>query len=102
MIIDANEMEIRGAWVLVGGKMEADANARRIDELVHKHLREVGRDQSGWDVLYVDPKTGRFWELVYLESESHGGGPPVLRNLSVPAARAKYGEPSITKAERLA
>jgi hypothetical protein len=100
MIIDPNETEIRGGWVLVGSKMEADANARRIEELVHKHLREVGRDPSGWDALFVDPKDGRFWELVYLESESPGGGPPLLKNLSVAAARAKYGDASIAKAQR--
>jgi hypothetical protein len=98
MTIDASETEIRGAWVFVGGKMEADANAQRIADLVRKYLREVGRDPSGWDALYVDPGDGRLWELVYLESDSHGGGPPVLRNLSMSVARAKYGDASISKA----
>ena len=86
---------------MAGGRVQADANARRIENLVHSQLREVGRDASGWDALYVDPHDGRLWELLYLESESQGGGPPTLRNLSVSAARVKYGDQAIREAERL-
>ena len=91
MSIRPEETEIRGAWALVKGRMEADANCRRIEALVSGHLREIGRDASGWDVLYADPDDGRFWERIYPQSDSHGGGPPLLRVLTRDAAKEKYG-----------
>jgi len=91
MTIRPGETEIRGGWASNGGRVDADSNCRRIDQLVEAHLREVARDASGWDVLYVDPSDGRYWELVYLESHLQGGGPPTLRHLTAEAARSKYG-----------
>lgn len=88
--IASHEREIRGRWIVVGGRVQADDKCRRIDELTSQHLRELGRDSTGWDRLYVDPSDGRFWELVYPESELHGGGPPHLRNLTEAEVRAKY------------
>jgi hypothetical protein len=41
-------------------------------------------------VLYVDASDGRYWELIYPDSQLHGGGPPTLRNLSEASARKKY------------
>lgn len=89
--IDASECEIRGSWNLVDGRVEADINVTRIESLIRDELREVGRDASGWDILYVDPRDGRYWELLYLESHRHGGGPSTLRCLSREDARQKYG-----------
>jgi len=90
-LIANRETEIRGKWIKVGGRVEADDQCRRIEDLVARHLREVGRDATGWDRLFVDPQHGRYWELTYPESELHGGGPPRLRNIQVSEARAKYG-----------
>jgi hypothetical protein len=90
MTIRPDENEIRGAWIIRNGRAEADQTCRRIEQLL-EYLREAGRDSSGWDVLYVDPSDGRYWELIYPDSQLHGGGPPTLRNLSEAAARKKYG-----------
>jgi len=91
MTIRPEEIEIMGRWLSRGGRISADANCSRIDTLVATHLREVARDPSGWDVLYIDPLDLRYWELVYLESDLQGGGPPTLRQLSAELARGKYG-----------
>jgi Immunity protein 27 len=26
-------------------------------------MQKLGNDQSGWNTLYADPATGKFWEL---------------------------------------
>ena len=93
MTIRVEETEIRGRWTTDAGKVEADQTCRRIEQLVAGYLREVGRDASGWDVLYSDPSDGRYWELIYPESHLHGGGPPTLRNLTEEEARKKYRVP---------
>jgi hypothetical protein len=92
MKLRADERVICGQWELVGGKVEADENCRRIEELTQRYLHEIARDPSGWDTLYVDPSDGRFWELTYPDSESHGGGPPRLECLPRDQAREKYGD----------
>jgi hypothetical protein len=90
MNIASDEVEIRAGWVRSGDRVIGDSSAERIDRLIRGHLRELGRDATGWETLYVDPDDGRLWELIYPHSEMHGGGPPVLRYLSRPQARQKY------------
>jgi hypothetical protein len=53
-------------------------------------MQKLGNDQSGWDALYADPATGKFWELTYPQSHLHGGGPRQLSEISSSAARVKY------------
>jgi hypothetical protein len=53
-------------------------------------MQKLGNDQSGWDALYADPVTGKFWELTYPQSHLHGGGPRQLSEISSSAARVKY------------
>jgi hypothetical protein len=90
--IDPSETVIIGKWLPNNqGGVVADDACRRIDALVHGYLRELGRDSSGWDVLYRDPDDGRLWELIYPQSELSGGGPPQLRCMTVEGARQKYG-----------
>jgi len=72
--------------------VEADANCRRIEELTRRHLHEGARDESGWDILYVDPADDRFWELTYPDSGVQGGGPPRLACLIRDKAADKYGD----------
>ncbi len=93
MNIDPAETVLTGRWIPnnQGGSI-ADETCRRIDRLIHTHLKELGRDTSGWDVLYRDPDDRRLWELIYPHSELHGGGPPQLRYLTVDEARRKYGD----------
>ena len=90
-MIEHNETEITGVWLMSQGHMIANKNCQRIYDLIHSHLVEVSRDSSGWEALYRDPNDGRFWEITYPHSEMHGGGPPQLRYLLVDEARRKYG-----------
>ena len=91
MNIKPSETVLTGQWVLQGGRPVADDVCKRILALTKSHLLEVGRDASGWNTLYRDPTDGRYWELVYPQSEIHGGGPPEMRCLTTNEAREKYG-----------
>jgi YD repeat-containing protein len=91
-MITPNETEITGKWLTTQGRAVEDETCRRIADLVKSHLVELGRDQSGWDALYRDPTDGRFWELIYPQSELQGGGPPQLRYLPADDAKRKYGD----------
>jgi Immunity protein 27 len=73
---------------MVGGRIVADAVCDRIEELIQKHLEKVAT--TGWDTLYRDPQDGRHWELLYLHSEMHGGGPPTLVLVEETTAGEKY------------
>ena len=101
MSIKPGETEIRGALRRVGNRVEGDENCRRIDELLQSQLKEVARDQTGWETLYLDPGDGRLWELTYPQGELHGGGPPLLRHLAEQEARNKYGGPAVDYARQL-
>jgi hypothetical protein len=90
-MIDADEREIRGCWLETSGTVVRDANTERIEKLTRDYLREVARDASGWDVLYIDPRDSRYWELSYPDSGLSAGGPPLLKNLSREDVREKYG-----------
>jgi hypothetical protein len=90
MRIAPEEIEIRGTFQVVSGKVVADAAVLRIERLVRDHLKELGRDVSGWDVLYIDPIDGRLWELTYPLSHMHGGGPPLLTHITAEQATQKY------------
>ena len=92
-MIRPDETEIEGAWINRQGRDEADQNCERIEKLVRTTLREVARDPSGWDILYVDPGDGRYWELIYPQSHLQGGGPPLLRHLAAADAKTKYNLP---------
>jgi len=91
MKIISSETVLTGHWFVREGYVVADETCHRIDQLVNKHLKEVARDPSGWDVLYRDPDDERLWELTYPESHLHGGGPPQLRWLPLEEATSKYG-----------
>ena len=92
MKIGRAETLLVGTWDVPEGRVVPDHTCVRIDVLVRTHFEELGRDASGWDVLFRDPDDGRLWELTYPQSELHGGGPPQLRCLLVDEARAKYGD----------
>ncbi len=82
MIIKKEENEIIGSWNFDGRTMIKDENCKRINLLITKHLKKIATDQSGWCTLYKNPNDDRFWELVYLQGEMHGDGPPSLVNIS--------------------
>jgi hypothetical protein len=91
MNIDPSETVLIGQWVLQGACPVADDVCNRIFTLTKLHLVKLGSDASGWAVLYRDPNDGRHWELIYPQSELHGGGPPQLRCLTFDEARQKFG-----------
>lgn len=68
-----------------------DETCKRIAQLANAYLVKLGHDQSGWDELYRDSSDNRLWELIYPQSELHGGGPPELRCLTIQEATEKYG-----------
>ncbi|MFN0018106.1 MAG: Imm27 family immunity protein [Pirellulaceae bacterium] len=88
--LQPNEQVLIGRWTTVGGKVVADETARRIDEIVSSSLSKVAVSEDGWDILYVDERDGRKWELTYTHSEWHGGGPPTLTLVSEDNAHRKY------------
>ena len=91
-MIASHEIEITGRLLLSQGRVVGDNACDRIADLTKNYLIELGRDSSGWDALYRDPSDGRFWEMIYPQSEMQGGGPPQLRFLSTDEARRKYGD----------
>ena len=81
---------LEGRWQLRNGKVVADQVCARIEFLTTKILQKVIESEDGWTVLYQDPSSGRYWELKYTDSSSHGGGAPMLRSLSSDIVLAKY------------
>ncbi|MCC5822765.1 MAG: immunity 27 family protein [Phycisphaerales bacterium] len=59
----------------------ADDNCGRIERLVAEHLERIGDSEDGWTIRYLDPSSGRLWEMTHPQSHLHGGGPPMLRCL---------------------
>lgn len=100
MPIDPHETLIRGEWQVVEGRMVADSAVSRIRALIDTELEKIGSTSGGWETLYRDRRDGRFWELVYLQSDLHGGGPASLRFIDTVAAAHKYGV-GMTTNERL-
>jgi Immunity protein 27 len=94
--LQPNETDLVGQWVVVGKRVvDGDPTEKRIGELIDRYLQKVtiSAESGGWDILYLDPADGRYWELTYPRSEMHGGGPRRLTNLSIAAATAKYQLP---------
>jgi len=70
--------------------MVADSAAKRIDFLVASYLKKIAIREGGWTTLYQDPQDGRYWERTFPQSETQGGGPPVLKVISDSDARTLY------------
>lgn len=88
--LDKSEVVLVGRWIYQNGQVEEDDTAKRIDFLVENHLRRLCASDDGWRVLLIDDRDGRYWELSYPDSASHGGGAPKLEVLSEALVRAKY------------
>lgn len=80
---------IIGKWIKLDGKISLNEDCLKINMLLEKEFKKIGFSDDGWDVLYEDPNN-EYWELIYLESELHGGGPPSLIPISLEEARKKY------------
>ncbi|QDA62392.1 Imm27 family immunity protein [Hymenobacter jejuensis] len=91
MQLTPEETQLIGAWLYTNAKLQADANAQRIEWLLDHQLRYVARDESGWLRLYQDPADGRYWELSFPQGHLQGGGPPALTRLEREEAIRRYG-----------
>lgn len=89
-LITPHENQLIGKWELTENGVITDAVTRRIEFLIENELVEIARSDDGWSVLYKDNSDGRYWELSFPESGSHGGGPPTLTNLSFDESKAKF------------
>jgi hypothetical protein len=89
-MIGSDERQLKGGYDYASGHPEKDGVWERIDDLTTTYLRKLGSDPSGWDTLFQDPQDGRYWELVFPDSEYHGGGPPLLRSITTSEAVEKY------------
>jgi Immunity protein 27 len=90
MKLKSNETELQGSWDIEGDSIYADEVCVRIENLITNYLTKIIEDESGWNKLYQDPDDKRFWELSYPESDRHGGGAPLLKNLSLNEVKEKY------------
>jgi hypothetical protein len=90
MNLDEDETELIGSWIVANGKVVSDDTCRRIDWLINHEFKFVVSDSSGWERLYLHPKTGKYWELLLPDGEMQGGGPPALRLLNAEQIRQKY------------
>ena len=88
--LDSIETELVGSWVQQNGSVVADEVSKRIEYLTHIKLKKVASSDDGWDQLYIDTEDSRYWELSHPESDSHGGGAPLLKNLSLGEVKKKY------------
>lgn len=88
--IESNEFELIGKWVFYENKIIEDETTKRIKYLKESYLIKIAISNSGWEILYQDPNDKRYWELTYIESHNHGGGPPSLINVDEKTAIEKY------------
>ena len=93
MSIAANETILTGGWIFDGTTNRADPVCERIHWLTAHYLKKlaISPQWGDWEVIYLDPADGRYWELTYPEGELQGGGPPQLKTLPSDEAQQKYG-----------
>lgn len=92
MKLNSNEIKLVGQWFYENGTIHKDDISKRIEWLINNQLEKIGVDQSGWDILYIDPTDNRYWELTYPKSEMQGGGPPTLTLISKEIANKRYSK----------
>lgn len=59
-------------------------------EFARKNLVQILVDDVNWKILHRNPATGEYWEEIFPQSESHGGGPPVFVKISVEEAKREF------------
>ena len=85
-----SETVLHGNRIMKGGTIVADDVSKRIEYLTQNILKHVSTSDDGWDKLYFDEADSRYWELIYLDSESHGGGTSTLQSISKDKVVKKY------------
>lgn len=90
MNLKQNETLLLGRFIFKDGRVVSDDTASRIDYLKSNVLVKVATSDDGWTSLFKDPNDNRLWELTYNSADSHGGGAPTLKLVSLDEARIKY------------
>ena len=92
MALRPDETDLIGNWIKSGDRVVGDQVEQRIQDLIARQLKKIALDPQfgAWQVLYLDPNDGRYWELTYPNSGMHGGGPRRLTHVSTALAIAKY------------
>ena len=64
-------------------KLRLTSNPELIEKLTVDFVK-TETDSNSWGTLYLCPKTNEKWQKIYVETEYHGGGHPVLFKLPDP------------------
>ncbi len=79
-----------GKWSLQDGKIVGNDVCEQIQTLIREELDELARSADGWSILFIDNASSVHWELSYPNSGQHGGGPPMLTQVSFEKVKHKY------------
>jgi hypothetical protein len=92
MKLEPEETILTGQWLSDRGEFVGDSVCKRIEWLTQRELQRIASSPQwgDWEILYIDPTDGRYWELTYPHGEMQGGGPPQLQVLAATDARNKY------------
>ena len=92
MKLKPEETILTGRWLFDGGVNREDFTCERIEWLTKTELQRLANSPQwgDWEILFIDPTDGRYWELTHPQGEMQGGGPPQLQTLSKADARKKY------------
>ena len=90
--LQPDERELRGEWIVDSRATTPDSAERRIGRLLESYLEQVAvkPNSGGWEILFRDPRDGRYWELTYPQAEMQGGGPRRLTLVTLSSAEASY------------
>ena len=47
------------------------------------NLEKIATDESGWETLFFNKKSRKYFEKTYPNSEFHGGGKPELKEIEL-------------------
>ena len=62
----------------------------KVSEFLESNCIEVATDDSGWETLYEDEDSKEYWVRTFPDSQLHGGGFPILTQLSKQEAKKKF------------
>ena len=82
----ADEKELVGMWLDLGGRVTGDAVCDRVEWLTTTRLEKLAENPPELAELYRDPRDGRLWERLLPFPE----GPPTLRLISREDAARKF------------
>ena len=83
----ADEKELVGMWLDLGGRVTGDAIYDRVEWLTAARLEKLAENLPELAELYRDPRDNRLWERLL----PFPGGPPTLRLISAEDAARKFG-----------